>query len=241
MIALHTMAPVGWGLLAPSPFCLKAELCLRMAGRQYTLRPTLTADRAPRGKLPWAEDGAVVVEDSQRLVEHLQAAHGDPLGDLALSAAQRGRAHLARRVAETSLYFALVDERWRDPEVRAAYAGDLLAALPALARPWVRAYATRALLQQGRAQGTSRRPREEVTAEGAADLDALAVALGDDPWFTGDRPTSVDAAVFGQLANLWYVPVHTPLRRALAARPSLVAFLERVRTRWVSDVPVRLP
>jgi hypothetical protein len=45
----------------------------------------------------------------------------------------------------------------------------------------------------------------------------------------------VDAAVFGQLANLWYVPVETPLRTALAGHPNLVAFLERVRVGWAAE------
>jgi glutathione S-transferase len=236
MMIVHTMPTVGWGLLAPSPFCLKVEVALRMAGVAYSPHRALTATGAPRGKLPWVEDAGTVIADSQRVLEHLAATRGDPLGDLAQPAAARARAHLARRVAEESLYFALVDERWRDPQVRAAYTRDLLAGLPAPARPIVRSLAGRMLLAQGRAQGVGRRPREEVSAEGARDLEALAAALGDAAWFGGERPCGVDAAVFGQLANLWYIPVQTPLRAALGEHPGLVAFLERVRVGWLAEV-----
>jgi glutathione S-transferase len=225
---LHTMPNIGWGLLAPSPFCVKAEVGLRLAGVAYRAMPTLTADKAPRGKLPWAEDGGVVIADSERILEHVAATRGDPLDEAGASAGDRAQAHLVRRTVEESLYFAIVDERWRDPDLRAAYTADLLAGLPRAARPLVRAWATRLLTGQLRAQGMGRRPRDEVTAVGAADLAAVAAALGERPYFTGERPRGVDAAVFGQLANLWYVPVETPLRAALAGHPNLVAFVERV-------------
>ncbi len=40
-----------------------------------------------------------------------------------------------------------------------------------------------------RAQGTGRHSREEIYAQGKADLDAVATLLGDQPFMLGTEPT----------------------------------------------------
>ncbi len=223
------MPRIGWGLVSPSPFCAKVELYLRMLDLPFELRPTLSAAAGPKKKLPWIEDGGVVVADSGAIVEHLRRRRGDPLGEDALDPAERGRRHLVRRTVEESLYFVLVAERWLDPEVLRAYRRDLLGSLPAPARPLVGAMAARLLRRQLWEQGTGRHSLPELRARGAEDLAALASALGDRPFFAGDAPAAIDATVWGSLANLWYVPVEPPLRRSLAGHPTLIAYLERLR------------
>ncbi len=225
------MPRIGWGWLAPSPFCAKAELYLIWIGAPYRAAPTLSAAAGPRKKLPWIEDGGEVIADSERILDHLARTRGDPLGEAKIDPARRARHHLARRTAEESLYFALVAERWLDPAVAPAYQRDLLAGLPAPARPLVGAMARRMLTQQLWAQGTGRHPLPEILARGARDVEALAWALGDGPFFAGDAPAAVDAAIWGALANLWYTPVDGALKRAVGAQPALVAWLDRVSAR----------
>jgi glutathione S-transferase len=74
-----------------------------------------------------------------------------------------------------------------------------------------------------------------------ADLAAVAWALGDAPYFAGDRPRAIDASVFGVLANLWFIPIQVPLRRALGQHANLIAFVERMRAEFASDVPAVVP
>lgn len=236
MLQLHTMPRVGWGLFAPSPFCAKVELYLRMADIPHTLAPTLTANRAPRGKLPWIVDDGVAVPDSERIVEHLVATRGDRLDEAGVTDVDRARHHLARRTVEESLYFAIVAERWQDPALRAAYTRDLLAGMPAPARPLVGALARRLLDKQLWQQGTGRHPLDDVIRRAGADVDAVAAVLGDAPYFGGDRPRAIDAAIFGSLANVWYTPTPTRIGAHVGRHAHVVAWLDRVRSRYAADL-----
>jgi len=219
---------------------LKLEVYLRMRGDAYTLRPTLLANRAPRGKLPWLEDGVTTIPDSSAITAELQR-RSDVLDEASVDAATAARAHLVRRTTEESLYFALVAERWRDPAVLARYSSDLLASMPAVARPLVTRVARRQLERQLWQQGYGRHSLPAIHAIAAADLAAIATILDDRPYFTGDRPRAVDASVFGLLANLWHIPIETPLRRAVATHENLVGFIDRMRTRYASDVAAVVP
>lgn len=225
------MPRIGWGILAPSPFCAKVELYLKMIGAPYEARPTLSAAGGPRKKLPWIEDSGERIADSEVILDHLRRTRGDPLGEDHLPADRRALHHLARRTAEESLYFVVVAERWQDPAMYAAYTRDLLASMPAVGRPVVAAVARRMLTRQLWEQGTGRHPLPEALARGARDVDALAWALGDAPFYGGDAPTGTDAALWGSLANIWFVPHEGTLKRAVAAHPRLVAWLERVADR----------
>ena len=85
-------------------------------------------------------------------------------------------------------------------------------------------------------QGTGRHTREQVYAMGNADLQALSDALGDKPFFLGDKPTSYDAAIYGTLYNLMKIPTGTPLTAFACSLPNLVAFCERVTQRCFVEV-----
>ena len=81
------------------------------------------------------------------------------------------------------------------------------------------------------AQGYGRHSRDEIFALGAADLRAVAGLLGDDPFFLGETPRTIDVVAYAFLANLHYWQPG-PLKSALAAHPNLVTFVERARARF---------
>lgn len=62
-------------------------------------------------------------------------------------------------------------------------------------------------------------------------LGALSTRLGSSKWFYGDeKPSILDALVFGYLAPVLYIPLpSTNLRRRVAQHSNLVAFVGRVR------------
>ena len=84
MITLFQI-PGGWGEPSASPFCVKLECYLRMAGHEFK-NEMGDPRKAPRGKVPWIDDDGSVICDSQLAIEHLKKKHGDPL-DAKLSAA----------------------------------------------------------------------------------------------------------------------------------------------------------
>ena len=60
-----------WGSPNLSPFCCKTETYLRMADIEYKIKMTLPPE-APKGKLPYIEDGDEVLADSGFIALHLK-------------------------------------------------------------------------------------------------------------------------------------------------------------------------
>ena len=230
MIKLHQFAPA-FGLPNASPFCMKVETYLRMAGLPHELVNSGDIFRAPKKKLPFIDDGGELVADSSFIIDHLKSRHGDPL-DGGLSALDRAVGTAFQRLFEENLYWAVVHTRWVDPAgwrlTREAFFGGLSAPLRAV----VPVLARRGITAQLRGQGMGRHTAEEIHAIGCRDLNAVANFLGRKPWMLGDAPSSLDAIAYAFLANVLWAPLDTPLRRHAAARPTLQAYCERMRARY---------
>jgi glutathione S-transferase len=223
--------PTAFGLPNVSPFCMKVETYLRMAGIPYALRYGMYQLRAPKKKLPYIDDGGRIVADSHLIIDYLKSAYGDRL-DAALNPDQRALGTAILRLLEDSLYWVLLYARWIDetgwPMTRQAFFG----ALPVPLRWFVPGLARRGLAQQLHAQGTGRHTAEDIYAIGSADIAALALLLGDQSYFLGAEPSSVDAAAYAFLANILDVPLDQPLRQAARAQPNLSAYCARMRARY---------
>jgi glutathione S-transferase len=212
----------------PSPFCLKVETYCRLAGIAITNVPALPF-RAPRGKLPFLEDGGARIPDSGLIIEHLKRRFGDPL-DGALDARQAAIGHLLRRTCEESLYFVLLYSRWIDSEGWRVVKPVFFGSLPPLARDAAAAMARRGVRGALYGQGYGRHTRDGIYAIGAADLAAIAVAIAGQAYAVSNAPSSFDATLFGVMANILTAPVDTELARQARRHPELVAYVERMRS-----------
>src|SRR5262245_11016515 len=56
-----------------SPFCSKLETWLRIAGIPYEVVDTADPRTAPKGKLPFIEDGGRRMGDTSLIIEHLRS------------------------------------------------------------------------------------------------------------------------------------------------------------------------
>jgi glutathione S-transferase len=70
MITLYSFGP-GFGLPDPSPFVTKAEVLLKMAELPYR-SDTTGFKKAPKGKLPYIDDGGEIISDSTFIRWHLE-------------------------------------------------------------------------------------------------------------------------------------------------------------------------
>jgi glutathione S-transferase len=136
--------------------------------------------------------------------------------------------------SDESLYWYGMALRW-NPANYAATAAQIVGSLPALIRPIAGVLLPRQVAAGAWAQGMVRMPMEVVVSELGNRLDEVLELLGDRPFLFADRPSAADLAIFGQASMLRSGP--TPQAEELiAARPALVAYLERVdaATRGVS-------
>src|SRR6266480_4099965 len=111
MITLYTFGPA-FGLPDPSPFVMKAEVLLKMAGLPYRTNTT-GLRRAPKGKLPYIDDDGERIADSTFIRWHIEKKYGNNL-DRGLSREQRATAWAYEKLAEDHLYWAVVEARWCD-------------------------------------------------------------------------------------------------------------------------------
>jgi glutathione S-transferase len=233
-LILH-QPPGGWGEPSMSPFCMKLECYLRMAEIPFETRPA-DIRKAPKGKLPFVELDGQLIGDSQIIIEKVIEKHGDRL-DHALTREQRATARVVRRSLEEGTYFVGLYNRWADPAgfavVRPAFAKFLPAPF-AMLLPFIRRRVIAAL----RGQGTGRHSHEEIHAIGAADWSAISDLLGDKPYFFGDRPTSIDAVLFGFVTSVTVFPYESPVRSHVGALTNLVAHRDRIRARYFDGAVV---
>jgi glutathione S-transferase len=230
MIKLHQFAPA-FGLPNASPFCMKLETYLRMAGLPYEAVNSGDVMKAPKRKLPYIDDGGTIVADTTFIIEYLKSRYGDPL-DAALSPLERAMATAFQRLLEEDLYWALVHTRWVQEEgwalTRKAFFGDLPAPLRWVLPPLAR----RGIRSEMRGHGMGRHSAREILAIGCRDVTAVADFLADKPYMLGERPASIDASAHAFLANLLWAPVESPLRQQARERPNLEAYCRRMQERY---------
>ncbi len=177
-----------------SPFCLKMETWLRMAGIEHEIAWCTSTRNAPKGKLPYINDDGHLIGDSELIIDYLTDKFGDRL-DAGLNVEQRAQSLVWRRLFEDSLIFPLLYSRWIDP------AGwelmqRVFEPLPPPKREQVAVAQRETVRQRLIAQGIGVHSPEEIYRLGLKSLDAIAVQLGNHPFMLGAAPTSLDATAY---------------------------------------------
>lgn len=226
-VVLHSFQG-GWGLRSLSPFCLKAEAMLTLAGVAFTVQPPSGPPKTRTGKLPALEaTPGTLIEGSDAIADWLRDTRGIDL-DQGMSAAERATALLLRRTIEEHLYFHLVSARWIDDAgyrmAMPAYFGHLPPVVRDLAPLMLRGGVKKSVRGQGIGRMTSARQHVRLNE----DLDALSTLLGDRDWFFGDRPTTTDAIAYAFIGNVDAQPEPSVLRDAVRARANLTGHAQRL-------------
>lgn len=233
MIKLYQFPPA-YGLPNMSPFCMKVETYLRMAGLAYECPRNADIFKSPKGKMPYIEDtsaGGKIIADSSFIIDYLKVTYGDSL-DAKLSARQRALGVAIQRTFEESLYWPVVYSRWIEDVGYETVKAAAFAKFKFPLRQIVPVMARRGLRKELHGQGTGRHSREEIYAIGCRDVIALSELLGDQAYFLGDEPASIDATAYGFMANLLWVPIDLPIRQQAQKLPNLEAYCQRMKARY---------
>lgn len=232
-IQIYTFGPA-WGLPTSGPFGLKLEVCLRRMGVAYERRFENDTRKGPKRKSPWMVDGDVCMGDTELILSYLERRYGVSMdGDL--SPAEKAHAHVVRRTLEEHFHQAFECELALDDRGFAVLRQLVLADVPrpfgAIAARAMRSAFSKHLFERG----LGRHAAEDRTAMGKADVDALVELLGDKKWFSGDRPSKVDASAFGLLAVSIRSGLPTPVCSHARAQPSLVRYVDRALAEWFPE------
>jgi glutathione S-transferase len=231
MITLAAFGPA-FGLSDPSPFVMKVEILLKMAGQSYNKDTSMGAfRRAPKGKVPYIVDDGLAVADSTFIRFHLERKYAVDF-DQGLSAQQRATGWAFEKLAEDHLYWAMVYSRWLDEANIPLIKSHLLSIMPPVIGPLLFTKARRDIRSYLKAQGLGRNSAEEIYDLGRRDVFAISDALGERPFFFGSEPKAVDAALGAFVAGILCEAFTSPLREAAERRDNLVAYRNRIVERF---------
>jgi glutathione S-transferase len=224
MLTLYSY-PELFGVADNNPFGLKVFAFLKLAGVAFRHEHIFDAAAAPRSQLPYIVDDGEHVGDSDTIIAHVVAKYRLPI-DSALTQAQRNTDLMVRRTLD-DLYWVMSYSRWKDPQFWPLFRDAMLGAHASLTVDGMEA-ARKYNFERYRYQGIGRYEPQDVYKRGIADLSAVASLIGDGGFLFGPQPTSIDAGLYGFVANIYFYDIDTPLKRFVASHRNLVRHCDAI-------------
>lgn len=226
-----------------SPYCLKVETWLRLAGLKYENIDHKLKLRSKKGQLPFVEVNGEEIADSTIIIKELGQRYEKDL-DAALTQEQRNIAHAMISMLENHLNWVLLFWRSKNPEhMIKGYKVNLQHALGsrlpnALLNFFFKFQYGRKGSKKVKAQGLGVHKPEEIEEFGKQDLKVLSELLADKPFFFGDEPTILDCVAFSVLAQIHFISdeVKYTLKEFMQENcPNLVGHVSRIKERCFPD------
>lgn len=218
MITLYSY-PELFGVADNNGYGLKVFAFLKLTGLPFTHQHVFDAAAAPRGQLPYIVDNGQVVGGSDTIISHLSQKYRLTIDD-GLTPAQRDMSHLVERMLD-DLYWVMSYSRWQDERYWPAFCDRLRLEHPELTEAGL-LKAKEFNAQRYYYQGIGRYAPAAAYARGIADLQVLANLVPGEGFVHGTKPTTVDAAIYGFIANICFFEIDTPLRQFVVAHRNLV-------------------
>ncbi|XP_072528817.1 failed axon connections homolog isoform X2 [Salminus brasiliensis] len=237
-IILHQFSRPRNGVPSLSPFCLKMETYLRMADLPY--QNYFDGKLSPQGKMPWIEYNQKQVCGSEFIIDFLEEKLCVNLNS-SLSPEERAVSRAVTKMVEEHFYWTIAYCQWVDNVEKTksmlAVSGPLSGLLM-----WILSLVTGGLVKREMYRhGIGRFSKDEVYALMEKDMHTLATLLGNKKYIMGPKVSTVDAAVFGHLAQtMWTLPGTRPEQLIKGELINLAIYCERIRRKfwpeWFVDI-----
>jgi glutathione S-transferase len=218
MITLYSY-PELFGVADNNGYGLKVFAFMRLAGVPFKHEHIFDASAAPRGQLPYIVDDGETVGDSESIITHLIGKHRLTI-DAGLSPARRDTNVLVARMLD-DLYWVMSYSRWKDDRFWPAFRDRLMKEHPSVTEVGL-LKAREFNFQRYHFQGIGRYDPDAAYARGLADLGVLGNMVPAAGYVHGPKPTSIDAGIYGFIANIYFYDIDTPLKKSVSAQPNLV-------------------
>jgi glutathione S-transferase len=218
--------PELYGVADNNPYGLKVFAFLRLCRLTFRHEHVFDARQAPRAQLPYLLDDGAMIGDSDAIISHLIARYGLSI-DRDLTPGQHDAHLLIDRLLD-DLYWVMSYSRWKDPRFWPLFRDKILATHPSLTPAALEA-ARNYNFKRYYYQGIGRYEPAAVYARGLADLQVLDNLLPESGFMFGPAPSSIDAALYGFIANIYYFDIETPMKTFLLAHQKLVTHCRAVQ------------
>ncbi|KAI9100605.1 hypothetical protein DFS34DRAFT_648523 [Phlyctochytrium arcticum] len=231
-LELYTWGPA-YNLPSFDPFCLTAETYLQFISADWVVNECNNPDVAPTGELPMLRDGPFEpVVGSRNIIRYLKKKVLDL--DEGCPVKQKIDTASYTSLVEDKLYDALLYNWWLDAKnVNTSTKPTLSKALRGIAGFRIPTQ----LQRRAEFRLKAYKSKEEVYRMARECYAALACKLGDQSYFFGQEPSSLDAVVFGHLALHCVPNLAEPTLFSIITfeYPTLYAYCDRIRTRYFSQ------
>jgi glutathione S-transferase len=224
MLTLYSY-PELFGVADNNGYGLKVYAFLKLADVPFVHEHIFDASAAPRGQLPYVVDDGETIGDSEAIIAHLVRKYGLTI-DVNLTATQRTTNLLVTRMLD-DLYWVMSYSRWKDERFFPAFRDGFMAQHARIDEAGMNR-AREYNAQRYHFQGIGRYPPDQAYARGLADLQVLADLIPAGGYVHGEKPTSIDAGIYGFIANIHFFPIPTPLKAFVTAHPNLVRHCEAI-------------
>lgn len=218
MITLYSY-PELCGVADNNGYGLKVFAFLKLTGVRFMHQHIFDASAAPRGQLPYITDDGETIGDSDAIIAHVVRKYGLTTDDQ-LTARQRDTSHLVTRMLD-DLYWVMSYSRWQDERFWPLFRELLRREHPGVTEEGLlkaREFNHRRYYYQG----IGRYAPADAYARGLSDLQVLANLIPDHGYLhSSPSPTSVDCGVYGFIANIFFYPIDTPLKRFVTSHANL--------------------
>ncbi|MDJ0719313.1 MAG: glutathione S-transferase N-terminal domain-containing protein [Prochloraceae cyanobacterium] len=228
-----------FGLPDPSPFVMKVDLLLKMAGLDYktnTEGNLIKADlmKTPKGKFPYIEDDGIKLGDSTLIKYYLENKYSVDF-EKNLDLSQKATLFFAEKHCEDHLYFLLMADRWLNESNFEKGPKAFFEKAPAFKRFDIEYQAKQEIKKMLWLQGLGRHSREEQVVLVSKSSEMLAVLLGDRPYFGGDEPCGYDATLFSFISGMTIDLFESPFRPLFLSKSNLIEYRNRMMTRYYPE------
>ncbi|KAM6460715.1 failed axon connections homolog isoform 2-T2 [Liasis olivaceus] len=209
-IILHQFSRPDNNIPSLSPFCLKMETYLRMADLPY--QNYFDGKLSPQGKMPWIEYNRKKVSGTEFIIDFLEEKLGVNLNKH-LGPHERAVSRAVTKMVEEHFYWTLAYCQWVDNLHETQKMLSLGGPFSDLLK-WILCHITKGIVKREMyGHGIGRFSEEEIYKLMEKDMRSLASLLGDKKYIMGPRLSTVDATVFGHLAQaMWTLPGTRPER-----------------------------
>jgi glutathione S-transferase len=218
MLTLYSY-PTLFGVADNNGYGLKVFAFLKLAAVPFVHEHIFDASKAPRGQLPYIVDGNDTVGDSETIIAWVTKKYGVTL-DAQLTPAQRTTNLLVTRMLD-DLYWVMSYSRWQDERYWHLFRDALLREHPSVTVEGL-AKSKEFNAQRYYYQGIGRFDPDAAMARGLADLAAISALIPERGFVHGEAPGSIDAAIYGFIANIYFYDIDTPLKRSVVAHDNIV-------------------
>src|SRR6516162_1520601 len=218
MLTLYSY-PTLFGIADNNGYGLKLYAFLKLTGVSFRHEHIFDASKAPRSQLPYIVDGDDIVGDSETILAYLTQKYRLTI-DAALTPAQRTTNLLITRMHD-DLYWVMSYSRAKDERYWHAFRDALLREHPSLTEEGL-AKAQEFNSKRYYYQGIGRYEPAAAMARGLADLEALANLIPLNDYLHGASPTSIDASIYGFIANIYFYDIDTPLKQFVSTHDNVV-------------------